>query len=119
MDPVAPPTEYLDLLERPLFAHFATVATDGSPRVNPMWFLLDAESGVIKMTHTNARHNFRNLRREPRIALSITDPDNQYRYLQLRGVLEGVEDDRTGPFYQSLQQRYRGYTAEVADKNVR
>jgi PPOX class probable F420-dependent enzyme len=113
------PASHLDLLERPLFAHFATVATDGSPRVNPMWFLWDAEAGVIKMTHTNARHNYRNLRREPRVAFSITDPNDQYRYLQVRGTLEGVERDPTGAFYQSLQQRYRGYTREVSDKDVR
>jgi PPOX class probable F420-dependent enzyme len=113
------PASHLDLLERPLFAHFATVASDGSPRVNPMWFVWDAEGGVIKMTHTNARHNFRNLQREPRVSLSITDPDDQYRYIQLRGTLEHVEPDPTGAFYQSLQQRYRGYTRDVPDKDVR
>lgn len=115
----APPASHLDLLEKPLFAHFATVAADGSPRVNPMWFLWDAQQGVLKLTHTNERHNFRNLKREPRIALSITDPDDQYRYIQIRGVLEKVEDDPTGAFYQTLQQRYRGYTSEVKDRNVR
>ena len=115
----APPDSHKDLLERPLFAHFATVASDGSPRVNPMWFLWDAEAGVVKMTHTNARHNFRFLEREPRVSLSIVDPDDSYRYMQLRGVLEHVEPDPTGGFYQELQQRYRGYKREVPDKDVR
>ena len=53
------------------------------------------------------------------MSLSITDPDDQYRYIQLRGTLEHVEPDPTGAFYQSLQQRYRGYTREVPDKDVR
>jgi PPOX class probable F420-dependent enzyme len=114
-----PPSAYLDLLERPLFAHFATVAADGSPRVNPMWFLWDAAAGVLKLTHTNERHNYRNLRRNPRVAFSITDPDNQYRYIQLRGEVEDVEPDPTGAFYSTLQQRYRGHTSEVRDKAVR
>jgi len=117
--PVKLPDSHLDLLERPLFAHFATVAADGSPRVNPMWFLWDADAGVLKLTHTNQRHNFRYLKSNPRVALSITDPDDQYRYLQVRGEIEKVEDDPTGAFYQTLQQRYRGYTAEVKDKAVR
>jgi PPOX class probable F420-dependent enzyme len=117
--PASPPASHLDLLERPLFAHFATVAADGSPRANPMWFLWDPEAGVLKLTHTSARHNFRNLRREPRVALSITDPDDQYRYMQLRGVVERVEEDPTGAFYQTLQQRYRGVTTEVKDRDVR
>ncbi len=114
-----PPEQYLDLLERPLFAHFATVTPDGAPRVNPMWFTWDNDAGVLKLTHTNERHNYRYLQKNPRVALSITDPDNQYRYLQLRGVIDQVEADPTGAFYQSLQQRYRGRTSEVKDADVR
>src|SRR5207253_2753755 len=83
-----------------------------------MWFLWDAEAGVLKLTHTNQRHNFRNLKANPHVALSITDPDDQYRYLQVRGEIEKMEDDPTGAFYQTLQQRYRGYTAEVKDQSV-
>lgn len=116
---VRPPEAYLDLLERPLFAAFATVASDGSPRVNPMWFLWDNTAGVLKLTHTNQRHNYRYLRKNPRVALSITDPDNQYRYLQLRGEIEHVEPDPTGDFYNTLQQRYRGHRGEVRDKDYR
>lgn len=116
---VRPPEAYLDLLERPLFAHFATVASDGSPRVNPMWFLWDNAAGVIKLTHTNQRHNYRYVRNNPHVALSVTDPDNQYRYLQLRGQIEHVEADPTGAFYNTLQQRYRGRTSEVRDRDVR
>jgi PPOX class probable F420-dependent enzyme len=119
MNQVRPPDGYLDLLDRPLFAHFATVATDGSPRVNPMWFLWDNDAGILKLTHTNQRHNFRNLQKNPKVALSITDPDNQYRYLQLRGEIDHVEDDPTGAFYNTLQQRYRGHTSEVKDRAVR
>jgi PPOX class probable F420-dependent enzyme len=119
MNQVRPPDSYLDLLDRPLFAHFATVASDGSPRVNPMWFLWDNDAGTLKLTHTNQRHNFRNLQKNPKVALSITDPDNQYRYLQLRGEIDHVEDDPTGAFYNTLQQRYRGHTSEVKDRAVR
>lgn len=116
---VRPPEAYVDLLERPLFAHFATVAPDGSPRVNPMWFYWDDDAGVLKMTHTNRRHNFRNLQKNPRVALSVVDPDNQYRYIQVRGEVVKVEPDPTGAFYQTLQQRYRGYTTEVPDREAR
>jgi PPOX class probable F420-dependent enzyme len=119
MNQVRPPEAYLDLLDRPLFAAFATVASDGSPRVNPMWFLWDNEAGVLKLTHTNQRHNFRYLQKNPKVALSITDPNDQYRYLQLRGKIEQVEADPTGAFYQTLQQRYRGRISEVKDRDVR
>ncbi len=116
---VRPPEAYVDLLQRPLFAHFATVTPDCSPRVNPMWFYWDDDAGVLRMTHTNRRHNFRNLQKNPRVALSIVDPDNQYRYIQVRGEVEKVEPDPTGAFYQTLQQRYRGYTTDVPDREAR
>jgi PPOX class probable F420-dependent enzyme len=119
MSQLLPPQSHIDLLERPLFAHFATVAADCSPRVNPMWFYWDKHAGVLKLTHTNQRHNYRNLQKNPRVALSIIDPDDHYRYIQVRGEVEQVEDDPTGAFYQSLQQRYRGYTTEVKDRDVR
>jgi len=119
MDTPRPPESHLDLLDRPLFAHFATVAADGTPRVNPMWFLWDNEAGVLKLTHTRERYNYRYLQKNPSVAFSIVDPQEGYRYLQLRGVVEKIEDDPEGAFYQSLQQRYRGYTAEVKDKAVR
>lgn len=116
---MTPPETHSDLLERPLFAHLATVRSDGSPQVNPMWFVWDPAEGVIRLTHTKSRHNYRYLQAEPRVALSITDPENQYRYLQVRGVVEKEEDDPTGAFYQSLQQRYRGTTSEVKDRHER
>jgi PPOX class probable F420-dependent enzyme len=116
---VAPPETHAGLLERPLFAHLATVRADGAPQVNPMWFEWDPQTCVIRMTHTKTRHNFRYIESEPRVALSITDPDDPYRYLQVRGVVERIDDDPTGGFYQRLQRRYRGYTSEVKDRDVR
>ena len=70
MTDVRPPESHLDLLERPLFAHLATVAKDCSPRVNPMWFYWDTQAGVLKLTHTNQRHNYRNLQQNPRVAVA-------------------------------------------------
>src|SRR4030088_3164572 len=90
---VDPPQSHLDLLERPIFAHLATVRPDGWPLSNPMWFLWEPEEGVIKLTHTTVRHTYRNVQLEPRVSLSIADPDDPYRYLQVRGVVEHIERD--------------------------
>src|ERR1044071_5049078 len=99
-----PPETHQDLLDRPLFAHLATVRPDGGPQVNPMWFAWDAEREVVLLTHTRERHNYRYVQREPRMALSIADPDRPYRYLQVRGVVEAVEDDPTGSMYAQPEQ---------------
>ncbi len=111
------PADYADLLERPLFAHLATVRPDGSPQSSVMWFVWDGE--VLRFTHTSTRQKYRNIQREPRVALSIADPDDQYRYLEIRGVVESVEqDDAQASFYQSLQQRY-GSVYDIPDADVR
>ncbi len=116
---MTPPDSHRDLLERPLFGHLGTVTADGAPIVNPMWFLWDPERQRIKLTHTKNRHNFQYIQREPRVALTISDVDDPYRYLQVRGVVERVEDDPTGDFYNVLAMRYRGHKVEVKDKDVR
>lgn len=100
-----PPSSHTDLLERPLFAHVATVRPDGAPQTNPMWYEWDGDR--IRLTHTKTRQKFRNLVHEPRVSLSITDPDDPYRFLEVRGVVERVEeDDEQASFYRALQRRY-------------
>lgn len=113
------PESYADLLLRPLFAHLATVRPDGAPLVNPMWFVWDEAQGLIKLTHTKRRSNYRFFQSEPRVALAISDPDDPYRYLQVRGVVKAIEDDPTGAFFQVLQLRYRGKVGEVSDRAFR
>ena len=113
------PQTHLDLLERPLFAHLGTVRSDGAPQVNPMWFLWQPDQGVLRLTHTTTRHNYRYLQREPRVALSIVDPDDGYRYLQIRGTVERIEPDPGGEFYQVLSRRYRGAPSDDPNRDVR
>jgi PPOX class probable F420-dependent enzyme len=111
------PETHADLLERPLFAHLATVRPDGAPQSNVMWFVWDGE--FIRMTHTKTRQKFRNFEHQPQVALSIADPDDQYRFLEIRGVVEKIEDDDDqASFYQSLQQRY-SRPLNIKDADVR
>jgi PPOX class probable F420-dependent enzyme len=113
-----PPQSHADLLSRPVYAHLATVRPDGAPLVNPMWFLWDEAQGVIKLTHTKRRSNYRFIQSEPRVALEISDPNDPLRYLQIRGVVEAIDDDPTGAFYEVLQKRYSG-TGEMSDREYR
>lgn len=98
------PPDFVDLLERPLFGHLGTTRPDGSPQVNVMWFGWDGE--LLRFTHIPQRQKYRNLQADPRISLSVVDPDTGYRYLEVRGVLERVDDDPDGQFYMELSARY-------------
>lgn len=112
-----PPAEFADLLTRPLFAHLATVRPDGSPQSSVMWFDWDGE--VLRFTHTSTRQKYRNIKHEPRVALSIVDPANPYRYIEVRGqVTSVVPDDEHASFYRGLQERY-GNIYPIPDAPVR
>ncbi|GIE31903.1 PPOX class F420-dependent enzyme [Actinoplanes italicus] len=99
------PDSHTDLLDRPLFGHLGTVRDDGEPQVNPMWFAFDGE--FLRFTNTTTRRKYRNVTAEPRISLSINDPDQPYRYLEVRGVVERIEPDTEGVFFAELANRYR------------
>jgi PPOX class probable F420-dependent enzyme len=111
------PDSHADLLERPLFAHLATVAPDGAPHSSVMWFAWDGD--VLRFTHTSTRQKFKNLQHEPRVAISVHDPEDPYRSLEVRGVVEStVPDDEVASFYKELQARY-GQDYEITDAPTR
>lgn len=110
------PASHADLLEQPHFAHLATVRPDGSPQSSVMWFAWDGSR--IRLSHTRTRQKFANLAHEPRVALSIADPRDQYRFLEIRGTVETIEDDPGAEFIRSLQRRY-GMEYPVDDADVR
>lgn len=112
------PDSHRDLLERPLFAALATVRPDGGPQNNVMWYAWDGSR--LRLTHTSARQKFRNMQHEPRVALTVTDPDDGYRFLEVRGTVESIEpDDAEAAFYQGLQRRYgRSYRITDAPERV-
>lgn len=104
-DAVRPPVSHAGLLELPLFSHVATVRPDGAPQSSVMWFAWDGSR--IRFSHTKGRQKFVNLASEPRVALSIIDPDDPYRFLEVRGKVESIDDDdEAASFYRILQDRY-------------
>ena len=100
------PDALVHLLEDPNHGHLATVRPDGTPQVNPMWFLHDAESGTIRFTHTRSRAKFRNLRHNPAMAMCVIDPDRPDVFIEVRGRLVEVVPDPEGAFYPVLGARY-------------
>jgi PPOX class probable F420-dependent enzyme len=114
---VTVPASHQDLVDRPLIAHFATVRPDGSVQTNPMWFAWDGSR--LRLTHTRTRKKYQNVSREPRVALSIVDPEDSQRYLEIRGEVESIDDDTGAPFYRKLQERYGASGSPIRDADVR
>jgi PPOX class probable F420-dependent enzyme len=84
------PESHRDLFTKPAFAHLVTLMPDGSPQVTPVW--IDLQDGMVLVNTAKGRLKDRNMRRDPRVALAISDPANPYRYVQVRGrVAETTE----------------------------
>lgn len=99
------PEQYLDLLQqKKAFADLATVMPDGSPQVTPVWF--DYTGSVIRVNSAKGRTKTRNMKEGARVALSIMDPDNPYRYLQIRGKVTRVTEEGARAHIDSLAKKY-------------
>jgi PPOX class probable F420-dependent enzyme len=98
------PADYIHLVENPNYGHLGTIRPDDTAQVNPMWYLFDGET--IRFTHTTKRGKYRNLQHNPSMSLAISDPDDPFRYLEVRGSLQQVIPDPEGAFYVVLGKRY-------------
>jgi PPOX class probable F420-dependent enzyme len=100
------PETFLDLLKSTELAHLATVDARGKPQVNPVWFIWDGRYLLLGVLEATAK--YRNLRRNPHLAISILDPENPFRYIELRGkVVEfALYEDLT--FVNRLSRKYAG-----------
>jgi PPOX class probable F420-dependent enzyme len=83
--------EDLQLLDKPAFAKLATHMRDGSLQNTVMWFR--CEGDTLRMIAPGSSVKARNLLRDPRCAVVVDDPDNGYRYIEIRGRAEVREDD--------------------------
>ena len=101
------PAAFHDLLTgKKAFAHLATIMKDGSPQVTPVWF--DYTNGHIRVNTAKGRVKARNMTEGARVALSMVDPDNPYRYLQIRGRIARVTEDGAAAHIDSLAKKYLG-----------
>ena len=98
------PEGYEDLLETTALIHVATLGPDGEPQSNPVWFDWDGE--YVKFSQTKARQKYKNIGRDPRIAVSMVDPENPYRYLEIRGRVERIEEDPNLDFINAMAKKY-------------
>ena len=100
------PENYTDLFEKQAFGNLGTLMQDGSPQVTPVW--VDYDGKYVRFNSAKGRVKDKNIRRDPRVAVTLQDPANPYRYLEVRGrVVENTEngaDDNIN----NLSQKYLG-----------
>ncbi len=98
------PEKYLDLFQKKAFANLATIMDDGSPQVTPVWCDFDGEH--ILVNSAKGRIKDQNMRKQPAVALSIMDPNNPYRYLQVRGKVTEITEANADKHIDKLAKKY-------------
>jgi PPOX class probable F420-dependent enzyme len=100
------PEKFKDLLQKKAFANLATLMPDGRPQVTPVWFDYDGKYFIVNTA--KGRVKDRNMRRDPRVSLAIMDPDNPYRYLEVRGRVAEVTEDGAAAHIDKMAKKYLG-----------
>jgi PPOX class probable F420-dependent enzyme len=98
--------KYSDLFKKKAFANLGTLMKDGSPQVTPVW--CDFDGKYIRVNSALGRVKDKNIRRDPRVALAIVDPENPYRYIEIRGKVVEVTEKGADDHINSLSDKYLG-----------
>ncbi len=92
------------IFAKKVLAHVATLGPDGSPQVTPVWVMLDGNDIVINTALGRAKA--RNLASDARVAVSLTDPDDLYSAIVVRGVVSGFTTEGADELIDQLAKKY-------------
>ena len=106
MADVTIPEKYRDLFNKRAFASLATLMPNGDVQVTPVW--VDAENGNVIFNSARGRVKDKNVRRDPRVTLTLIDPDNPYRYLEVRGRVVDITEKGADQHIDKLAKKYLG-----------
>jgi PPOX class probable F420-dependent enzyme len=104
--PVPPSAKDLIAFETKAFAVLSTLMPDGTPHATPMWFDVDGDDFRVNTTSGNVKD--RNMRQRSSVALTIIDPQNPYRYLQIRGDVIARNEENAKAHLDHLALKYHG-----------
>ena len=100
------PEKYVDLFEKQAFGNLGTLMKDGSPQVTPVW--VDFDGKHVRINSAKGRVKDKNIRRDPRVAITLQDPANPYRYLEVRGRVVEITENGADDHINKLSQKYLG-----------
>ena len=102
------PDQYHDLFEKATFAHVTTMLPDGRPHTTPVWVDYDADDDRLLVNTERHRRKAKNVDRGPTVSVSMTDPDDPYRFLSVTGEVDAVTTEGAREHIDELAGRYMG-----------
>lgn len=100
------PEERKDLLERPIVATLVTMMPDNHPQATPVWFNFDGKD--IWVNTARGRQKDKNMTERPQVTLLVIDPDNPYRWMEVRGHITASTEEGAVEHISLLAKHYVG-----------
>jgi PPOX class probable F420-dependent enzyme len=101
------PASHMDIMtQKKSYAHLATLMPDGTPQVTPVWF--DMVGDKVRVNTARGRVKDKNMQKNAAVALSVTDPDNPYRHVAIRGRIANITEEGADKHIDSLAKKYLG-----------
>ena len=100
------PDSHKDLFDKPAFGSFTTIMPDGSPQTTPVW--VDFADGKVWVNSALGRQKDKNIRRDPRVAITLIDPQNPYRYMEVRGQVDEITTEGATAHIDKMAKKYLG-----------
>lgn len=98
------PDTHKDLLARPIVVTFVTMMPDGQPQATPVWFSYDGKT--VKINSARGRQKDKNLQQNPRVTVLAIDPEDPYRWIEVRGVVDEITEEGAVDHINELSMRY-------------
>lgn len=100
------PDEFMDLLVRPVVVTLATVMPDGQPQATPIW--IDYDGTHLRINTARGRQKDRNMKRDTKVTILAIDPDDPYRWMEIRGRIVDESEESGVDVINALSLKYRG-----------
>lgn len=104
-------TDLIPLLESDAIAFVSTIGPRGEPQTTPLWFLWD--DGQLRFSLVEGRQKLRNLRRDPRLSVTVANPADPTWYVELRGRVEDLSHDPDLALERRVAEKYAGQHVDV------
>jgi PPOX class probable F420-dependent enzyme len=117
------PDTHRDLLEKPVYAGLTTVMPDGQPQSTVVW--LDYDGQYVRLNSASGRQKDRNIKRNPKVTVLLIDPENPYRWLEVRGTVDEITEEGAVDHIEKLSWKYKGqgyyggYSKTAPDQETR
>ncbi len=109
----------VSMLQERQFAHMITLMPDGAPQSTIVWIDVEPDGGYVIVNSSEKRLKTKNLKRDPRVCISVLDPQDSRRFVILRGSVVEMKPEGAADHYRRMSVKYSGREPDRGDLSDR